>query len=59
MGVQNIIELAFNDVMKKNQKIFNNEILDSKTKLIELSDYYNISIDSLKTILNDTTIKIG
>jgi len=56
MGVQNIIELAFNDVMKKNQKIFNNEILDSKTKLIELSDYYNISIDSLKTILNDTTI---
>ena len=56
MGIQNIIESTFNSVMRKNQKIFNNEILDSKKKLIELSDYYNISIDSLKIILNDSTI---
>ena len=56
MGIQNIIESTFNNVMRKNQKIFNNEILDSKKKLTELSDYYNISIDSLKIILNDSTI---
>ena len=56
MGIQNIIESTFNSVMRKNQKIFNNEILDSKNKLIELSDYYNISIDSLKIILNDSTV---
>ena len=55
MGIQNIIESKFNSVMKKNQKIFNREILENKNKLIELSDYYNISIDSLKVILADST----
>ncbi len=56
MGIQSIIETAFNDVMEKNQKIFSNEILSSKNKLKELSDYYSVSIDSIKTILNDTTV---
>ena len=55
MGVQNIIESKFNSIMKKNQKIFNSEILGNTNKLIELSKYYNISIDSLKIILNDST----
>ncbi len=56
MGIQSIVETAFNEVMKKNQKIFSNEILSSKNKLNELSDYYGVSIDSIKTFLNDTTV---
>ena len=56
MNVQKIVEDAFNEVMIKNQKIFNNNLLNSNNKLISLSKDLNISIDSLKTILSDSVI---
>ena len=54
MGVQSIVEDAFNEVMIKNQKIFNNDLLNSNNKLKSLSGDLGISIDSLKTILSDS-----
>ena len=56
MSIQNLVESSFNEVMIKNQKIFNNEILSSYKKLKQLSKHFNISIDSLKTILNEESI---
>ncbi len=56
MGIQSIVEDAFNEVMIKNQKIFNNSILSSNNKLKSLSNDLKISIDSLKNILSDSTM---
>ena len=56
MNVQKLVEDAFNEVMIKNQKIFNNNLLNSNNKLISVSEDLNISIDSLKTILSDSVI---
>ena len=54
MGIQRIVEDAFNEVMIKNQKIFNTSLLNSNNKLKSLSNDLEISIDSLKTILTDS-----
>ena len=56
MGIQRIVEDAFNEIMIKNQKIFNKSILNSQNKLKSLSSDLKISIDSLKNILSDSTM---
>ena len=57
MSIQNILENSFNESMKYNQKIFNESILNNKKKLNKVSKALNISIDSLKIILeNDSVI---
>ena len=56
MSIQNILENSFNESMKYNQKIFNESILNNKKKLNKVSKALNISIDSLKIILNDDSI---
>jgi len=56
-NLQNILETTFNNILKKNQRIFNNDLLDEKKKLIKLSEEFNIELDSLVNILaNDTII---
>ncbi len=52
MSIQKIVEKSFNEVMIKNQKIFNESLLNSNNKLKKLSKSFNITIDSLKTILS-------
>jgi penicillin-binding protein 1A len=56
MGIQRIVEDSFNEVMMKNQTIFNKNILNSNNKLKSLSNDLKISIDSLKSILSDSTM---
>ena len=52
MSIQKIVEKSFDEVMIKNQKIFNESLLNSNNKLKKLSKSFNITIDSLKTILS-------
>ena len=55
--LQEILETAFNNTMKKNQRIFNSDLLDDKKKISSLSKSFNIQEDSLIKILeNDTLI---
>ena len=54
MSIQKIVEDAFNEVMVKNQKIFNANLLNSNNKLKSLSSDLKISVDSLKIILTDS-----
>ena len=55
--IQNILSESFNEVMIKNQKIFNRDLLLNNKKLESISNNYDISIDTLKHILkNDLTI---
>ena len=55
--IQNILSKSFNEVMIKNQKIFNRDLLLNNKKLESISNNYNINIDTLKHILkNNLTI---
>tara|TARA_B100000965_G_scaffold78060_3_gene62028 strand:+ start:14351 stop:16528 length:2178 start_codon:yes stop_codon:yes gene_type:complete len=55
--IQNILSESFNEVMIKNQKIFNRDLLLNNKKLESISNNYDISIDTLKHILkNNLTI---
>ena len=54
MNIQKIVENTFDDIMIKNQKIFNNSLLNSHNKLKTLSNDLEISIDSLRIILSDS-----
>ena len=54
MNIQKIVENTFDAVMIKNQKIFNNSLLNSHNKLKTLSNDLEISIDSLRIILSDS-----
>jgi len=57
MGVQSIVKDVFNETMKKNQNIFNKDLLNNNKKLEQLSKEFNITIDSLEHLLkNDTLI---
>ena len=50
--IQNILEENFREIMLKNQKTFNSEVVNNITLLKKISKQYNYSIDSLKTLLN-------
>ena len=52
MNIQKIVENTFDDIMIKNQKIFNHSLLNSHNKLKTLSNDLEISIDSLRIILS-------
>ena len=55
--LQSILDESFNKTMKKNQKIFNRDLLADKKKIKQLSNSFNIEEDSLINILkNDTLI---
>ena len=56
--LQNILESAFNETIKKNQKIFNKDLLDDKKKLERLSKEFLIEQDSLINILENDSIII-
>ena len=56
MSIQNILESSFNESMKYNQKVFNESILNNKKKLNKVSKALDISIDSLKHILNSDSV---
>tara|TARA_Y100001970_G_C14221369_1_gene852893 strand:+ start:334 stop:2553 length:2220 start_codon:yes stop_codon:yes gene_type:complete len=58
LGIQNILEKVFTDHMKSNQKIFNQDFLSDSKLVNQISKEYNISIDSLKTILNSDSLFI-
>ena len=51
--IQSILTNAFNKTMEKNQKIFNKDLLNNKDRLDYVSKKNNISIDSLKNILEN------
>ena len=51
--IQSILTNAFNKTMVKNQKIFNKDLLNNKDRLDYVSKKNNISIDSLKNILEN------
>jgi len=50
--IQNILEENFREIMLKNQKTFNSELVTNTALLKKISKQYNYSIDSLKTLLN-------
>ena len=56
MGIQQIVEDAFNDIMVQNQKTFNKNLLGSSKKLKSVSNELKISVDSLKSILGGDII---
>ena len=56
--LQQILEQAFNNTLKKNQKIFNNDLLTDKKKLGKLSREFEIEEDSLINILKNDTLLI-
>ena len=56
MGIQQIVEDAFNDIMVQNQKTFNKNLLGSSKKLKSVSNELKISVDSLKSILSGNVI---
>ena len=58
MGIHSIVQDTFNEVMIKNQKIFNKDLLNNNKKLQKLSDEFEITIDSLKYLLSNDTIVI-
>ncbi|MBI45628.1 MAG: hypothetical protein CMG66_05650 [Candidatus Marinimicrobia bacterium] len=58
MGIHSIVQDVFNEVMIKNQKIFNKDLLNNNKKLQKLSDQFEITIDSLKYLLSNDTIII-
>jgi len=51
--IQNILTKNFNEIMDVNQKVFNKEILGNTTRLKNLSNDFDVSIDSLKFILKN------
>ncbi len=51
--IQNILSKSFNEVMIKNQKIFNRDLLLNNKKLESISNNYDINIDTLKHILKN------
>ena len=56
--LQSILDESFNKTMKKNQKIFNRDLLADKKKIKQLSNSFNIEEDSLINILKNDTIII-
>ena len=56
--LQSILDESFNKTMKKNQKIFNRDLLADKKKIKQLSNSFNIEEDSLINILKNDTIVI-
>ena len=56
--LQNILNESFNKTMKKNQKIFNRDLLTDKKKIKQLSNSFKIEEDSLINILKNDTIII-
>ena len=50
--IQNILEKNFREVMIKNQKIFNSEVLNDIGLLKKIAKNNNYSLDSLKTLLS-------
>ena len=56
--LQNILNESFNKTMKKNQKIFNRDLLMDKKKIKKLSNSFKIEEDSLINILKNDTIII-
>ena len=51
--IQKILTVSFNEVMEKNQKIFNKDLLENNEQLKSLSKKNNIGLDSLKSILKN------
>ena len=58
MGVQSIVTDVFNETMKKNQRIFNRDLLNDNKKIKKLSKDFGITIDSLEYLLKNDTITI-
>ena len=51
--IQNILEKNFTNVMKNNQAVFNNELLNNPLMLKSIQKKNNINLDSLKFILKN------
>ena len=58
MGIQSIVKDVFNETMRKNQKIFNRDLLNDNKKIENLSKDFGITIDSLEYLLKNDTIVI-
>jgi len=58
LGIQNILEEVFANHMSNNQKIFNKDFLSDNKLVNQISNEYDISIDSLKNILSSDSLVI-
>jgi len=54
--IQDILTNAFNDVMEKNQRIFNKDLLENNEKMKSIAKNNNITLDSLKNILRNNLV---